>query len=198
MNVVTPRRSLDDLEARVGRRLAALLDDAGGPMDATVSARLRFAREQAVARAAAARRPAAVAEGVVRAGRLVLAGVPGGGDTGRSERWLRFGTLIPIVLLALGLLAVQEWHQRTQITAAAEVDLALLGDDLPPTAYADPGFVEFLKQPKEWIEERTADPETVEALEATLDAGSSESSEPSGAPADASGADAPAGEPTKP
>jgi hypothetical protein len=27
----------------------------------------------------------------------------------------------------------------------AEVDAALLTDDLPPSAYADPGFVQFLK-----------------------------------------------------
>ena len=27
----------------------------------------------------------------------------------------------------------------------AEVDAALLTDDLPPTAYTDPGFVHFLK-----------------------------------------------------
>jgi hypothetical protein len=169
VNDVTPRRSLDDLEARVGRRLAALLDDAGDPMDATVSARLRFAREQAVARAVAARRPAALADGAVRAGRMVLAGVPGGGDTDRAERWLRLGTLIPIALLALGLLAVQEWHQRTQITAAAEVDLALLGDDLPPTAYADPGFLEFLKQPKEWIEEPAAEAATTDSEAEVVD-----------------------------
>jgi hypothetical protein len=29
----------------------------------------------------------------------------------------------------------------------AEVDAALLTDDLPPTAYTDPGFVHFLKLP---------------------------------------------------
>jgi hypothetical protein len=27
----------------------------------------------------------------------------------------------------------------------AEVDTALLTDDLPPSAYADPGFVQFLR-----------------------------------------------------
>ena len=32
---------------------------------------------------------------------------------------------------------------------AAEIDALLLSDDLPPGAYADPGFVEFLKKPRE-------------------------------------------------
>jgi hypothetical protein len=35
-----------------------------------------------------------------------------------------------------------------QIQAAAEVDAVLLADDLPPEAYADPGFGEFLKLPQ--------------------------------------------------
>jgi hypothetical protein len=153
VNDVTLRRSDPDLEARVARRLAALLNDAGGPLDATVTARLRFAREQAVARAAAARRMGKAESVSVQAGgQGVLAGGPGGGPD-RSERWFRLSTLIPLAVLAIGLLAVQEWHLHSQITAAAEVDLALLGDDLPPKAYADPGFVEFLKQPKEWVEE---------------------------------------------
>jgi hypothetical protein len=29
----------------------------------------------------------------------------------------------------------------------AEIDSALLIDDLPPAAYADPGFLQFLKNP---------------------------------------------------
>jgi hypothetical protein len=151
VNDVTPGRARADVEARVARRLAALLDDAGGPLEATVSARLRFAREQALARVSAARRVAALAPETVGAGQLALAGLPAGLE--RSERWFRWSTLIPLLLLVVGLLAVQEWHLHTQITAAAEVDLALLGDDLPPSAYSDPGFVEFLKQPKEWRDE---------------------------------------------
>jgi hypothetical protein len=31
----------------------------------------------------------------------------------------------------------------------AEFDQALLTDDLPPAAYADPGFVQFLKSSRE-------------------------------------------------
>lgn len=151
MNDVTPRRARADVEARVARHLASLLNDAGGPLDATVSARLRFAREQALARVAGARR-LATAAGPVAASQLVLAGVPGGG-LDRAERWFRWSTLVPLVLLVIGLLAIQEWHLHTQITAAAEIDLALLGDDLPPSAYSDPGFVEFLKQPREWRDE---------------------------------------------
>ena len=33
-----------------------------------------------------------------------------------------------------------------QIRDAAEVDSALLADDLPPEAYSDPGFAEYLEK----------------------------------------------------
>ena len=37
--------------------------------------------------------------------------------------------------------------RRRQVVAAAEIDAALLTDDLPPDAYSDPGFAEFLRSP---------------------------------------------------
>jgi hypothetical protein len=42
---------------------------------------------------------------------------------------------------------IQRLHNDSQISAAAEIDASLLADDLPPSAYSDPGFVEFLKAP---------------------------------------------------
>ena len=49
--------------------------------------------------------------------------------------------------LLVGLVMIQRWQTTAQISVAAEVDAALLADDLPPTAYRDAGFVEFLKTP---------------------------------------------------
>jgi hypothetical protein len=46
----------------------------------------------------------------------------------------------------LGFVAIQDTLMEHQIQAAAEVDAALLSDDLPPQAYADPGFAEFLRR----------------------------------------------------
>ena len=53
--------------------------------------------------------------------------------------------IVPMVALVGGLYLIGHFHAREQIAAAAEVDAALLADDLPPAAYSDPGFVEFLK-----------------------------------------------------
>jgi hypothetical protein len=46
------------------------------------------------------------------------------------------------------LIGIDELNLTQRIEAAAEVDAALLADDLPPTAYTDPAFAEFIKQPQ--------------------------------------------------
>jgi hypothetical protein len=55
--------------------------------------------------------------------------------------------LLPLVVLLLGFAGVDYFAEREQVLAAAEIDAQLLADDLPPAAYADPGFVEFLRSP---------------------------------------------------
>jgi hypothetical protein len=56
---------------------------------------------------------------------------------------------LPLVLLVGGLVLIQERQYQQQIETAAEIDTALLSDNLPPDAYSDPGFVEFLRSPQE-------------------------------------------------
>ncbi len=65
----------------------------------------------------------------------------------RSAWWLRLASVLPLVALVGGLVLIQDSQIRSQISVAAEVDEALLGDDLPINAYRDPGFTEFLKAP---------------------------------------------------
>lgn len=145
MNSTTTHSSADaaSIEARFGLRIGALLNEQAQRTPHDVSERLRVAREQAVARARAARLATATAsapsEVVVGKGRSAL--------LGRQPGWLfRFASVMPLVVLIAGLIAIDEWHDRQQIEAAADVDTALLADELPPDAYSDAGFVEFLKQ----------------------------------------------------
>ena len=56
-------------------------------------------------------------------------------------------SLLPLGLLVAALLAIHELNDSELISATAEVDAALLADVVPPDAYADPGFAEFLNQP---------------------------------------------------
>jgi Protein of unknown function (DUF3619) len=123
------------VEARLGTRLAGALSLASQTLPPGVDERLRVAREQAVARAAA-RQDA------------VVVGVGGGGAAllGRMASWWpRFGAMLPAVVLAVGALTLADLKEREDVSVAVEIDTALLADDLPPEAYADPGFVAFLK-----------------------------------------------------
>lgn len=134
----------DRLMARFGRRVAAALSEqqARQPRH-DIDERLRFAREQALARAREARRlSSAPALALGGAGAATL--VAGSGDDD-APWWLRLSSLLPLAVLLAGLLLIDHHYTRSQIEAAAEVDAALLADDLPPEAYSDPGFVEYLK-----------------------------------------------------
>ncbi len=56
------------------------------------------------------------------------------------------GALAAALLLAFGLVTLQHFQNERLIRATADIDTALLLDDLPPAAYADPGFARYLKQ----------------------------------------------------
>jgi hypothetical protein len=128
------------LESRYALRLVARLNAQADGLPVDVQERLRFARQQALARACEAR-GAAVAEavGVSNAGALLL---------GSFVPWMqRAASVLPLLLLIGGLLLIQQWSSRERVLAAAEVDTLLLADTLPPSAYGDPGFAEFLRTP---------------------------------------------------
>jgi len=129
---------LDGLEARVALRVAQRLDEAANQLPHDINERLRIAREQAVARARLARRSALAPAVVGRAGGAAVLGGP-------PSMWLRMASLLPLLVLAAGLVLIQEHRDLEQIAVAAEIDAALLTDELPPNAYGDPGFAEFLR-----------------------------------------------------
>ena len=138
--------AFDALHARFGLRVAARLSELNRELPHDVSERLRFAREQALERARLARR-AEVAASVQSAGTGAAALVAMSGP--RSNWWVKVAALLPLVALVGGFLLIQHIHLHSQIAAAAEIDAALLADDVPPAAYSDPGFVEFLKVPRD-------------------------------------------------
>lgn len=122
-----------------GRRVAARLDTATADLPRDISERLRAAREQALAhRKAPALQPA---RPVIAAGngQAALRGPD------RIRPWQRVALALPLVALVAGLVAIQVVQDERRASEVAEVDAALLTDDLPPAAWADPGFVQFLK-----------------------------------------------------
>jgi hypothetical protein len=141
------RRDGEALQARFGLRVAARLSENAANAPHDVSERLRFARESALARARELRTSAVAqaAPSIQRAGGGIAALSFGGG----TPWWLKLASFAPLVMLIVGLTAIEKVHDRVQIAAAAEIDSALLADSLPPDAYRDAGFVEFLKTSQE-------------------------------------------------
>ncbi|MEX8495604.1 DUF3619 family protein, partial [Sphaerotilus sp.] len=145
-------------EARFALRLTARLEVGAQSLPHDIGERLRVARMQALAQArhhqaVANKRPQAeAAPGIsivgidARTGTATLGRM---GGPGESVWWSRLGWLVPTLVLALGLAGLGEWESREQISRAAQIDTELLGDDLPPAAYLDEGFSEFLRQPPE-------------------------------------------------
>lgn len=124
---------------QIGFKLAAHLSNASTDLPYEVSERLRAARVQAVAkRKMATTRSAAAVVSTGGSAALLF------GDEGQSW-WNRLVSAVPLVVLAVGLVSINMVQNESRADEVAEVDSALLTDDLPPSAYADPGFVHFLK-----------------------------------------------------
>jgi hypothetical protein len=63
-----------------------------------------------------------------------------------APRWWRATfAVIPALVVVIGLLAISVWSDFDAADETADVDLAVLTDDLPISAYADRGFGIYLK-----------------------------------------------------
>lgn len=130
----------DILQDRFALKAASYLSAGAADMPYEISERLRAARVQAVS---------ARKLGQARtAGNLVSMGgsaaLTWGSDDGLNW-WSRVGSVLPLIVLVVGLLAINSVQNDNRAQEVAEVDSALLTDELPPAAFADPGFIQFLK-----------------------------------------------------
>ena len=123
---------------RFGLQVAARLSDAADELPYDISERLRAARTRALSQ----RRSAAqTASSVTRSGSAATLTF----GTEHLNWWDRVAAAAPLLALVLGLVAINVIQNDKRANEIAEIDAALLTDDLPPAAYADPGFTQFLK-----------------------------------------------------
>lgn len=125
-----------DLEG-FGLLIASRLSEATDDLSHDISERLRAARVRAVG----ARRVVSIKAAPYASasnGTLLMGNERLGG-------WGRLAATAPLVALVLGLVFISIIQDDNQANELAEIDSALLTDDLPPSAYADPGFTVFLK-----------------------------------------------------
>ena len=128
---------------RFGQQLVSRLSEGSLQLGHDVSERLRVARQQALT----LRKQPALSRASVRAGAVVNNGnsatLAAGGD--EPGLWGRIASFLPLIVLVVGLVGIHVVQNDRRAKEVAEVDAALLTDDLPPHAYTDPGFAQFLK-----------------------------------------------------
>ena len=146
MNTNYSQQHTDTLHNRFGLRVAARLSAGAEALPHDIGERLRAAREQALARR---RHPVALvrqraASAVSRSGDTATLGL---GDDGLGF-WGRLASGMLVLVVAAGLVTINLVQDDDRTAEVAELDAALLTDDLPPEAYADPGFLQYLKSSK--------------------------------------------------
>ena len=143
MNTNYRQLHTETLQNRFGLRVAARLSAGTEGLPHDIGERLRVAREQAVARR---KQPAAVLRqrAAMAASRNGNTATLSFGDDGLGF-WGRLTSAALVLVMAAGLIAINVIQDDDRTMEVADLDAALLTDDLPPEAYADPGFLQYLK-----------------------------------------------------
>ena len=130
---------LNNFQNRFGKKIAARLSEATDQIPHDISERLRFARMQALAKhhvMAQEAVPAMAISGGVASLQM------GGGD---SSLWVRIASILPLLALIAGIMTIAVISEDDRTNDIAQIDSELLTDELPPAAYTDPGFAQFLR-----------------------------------------------------
>ena len=131
---------VDVLQERFAFKTVSYLSASTSELPHDISERLRVARVQAVAKRKVAK--IQTASNTVNLGGS--AAITWGSSDGLGW-WGRIGSVMPLIALVVGLLTINSIQNDNRTQEIAEVDAALLTDDLPPAAFSDPGFLQFLK-----------------------------------------------------
>jgi hypothetical protein len=138
MNTLANNQQLANTDA-LGRVIAARLSEGAETLPHDISERLKAARAQALARRRIVSLQVA-SDVAVSGGELALN--MGGREDGL---WNRIASVLPLLVLIAGLIFIAVMQDELRAREVAEVDAELLTDELPPSAYVDPGFAQYLR-----------------------------------------------------
>jgi len=140
MNSHTLRSSEYD-EDTFGKRITTRLAQSEDQLPHDITERLRAARVQAVEK----RKQMLLQSSAI----LFRHGHPDsltmGQAGGHSSWWNKLGAAGLLLVLAAGLMVINVIQDELGAQELADIDTAILTDDLPPAAYLDAGFAQFLK-----------------------------------------------------
>jgi len=142
--------ALETNEKSFVRELRRALDESAASLPAAHTDRLAAARRVALARKKAEPQfVRASARSLAAAGVAGAAGAAGGFGAAsdaprRRSRLARFALAWPLAALVAGLFAIAYVEDQQRTAELADIDAAMLSDDLPLTAYLDHGFNAYL------------------------------------------------------
>ena len=132
--------SAKQAQDQLGKRLTKMLDD-NAPLSYEVTERLRAARTRALSLRRIAQPQLQTSEEIQIKNGFALLKFPS-----QIQLFFQtFGSIIPLIGLVAGLVLINEFHNDQSALELGEIDSALLTDDLPPNAFTDPSFLDYLK-----------------------------------------------------
>ncbi len=135
----THQMSAMSAEDRFGQRFAARLSDASDDLPHEISERLKAARMVALSKRNILKME--TASGAISLGQTAALHL--GGE--KFNWWGRMAALVPLIALVVGLMTIKLLQDEFLVDEIASVDAELLTDELPPAAYTDPGFTQYLR-----------------------------------------------------
>lgn len=131
-------------EQQFALQLRKTLDASVEHLPYRVTHRLEVAREAALTRMTGPRSGHEVTPPAAVVGASAPSG-PGPTAIARPFWWRAMVAGLPVVFVGFGLVAISIWQEFDAADETAAVDLALLTDDLPISAYADRGFGVYIR-----------------------------------------------------
>ena len=139
-------------EQRIAQLAREALDESAEHLPWRVTHRLATAREAALARLPKQAQVAVPMPATAHAAHAIVVAAPAGGrsSAGSPDGRRRFGlglaaVIVPVAIVAAVLYGISEWDSRLRADDIADVDAAVLVDEVPISAYADRGFGVFLR-----------------------------------------------------
>lgn len=138
MKQITSQHSDQQLADAMGRLIAHRLQTGIDDLPRDITERLKVSRIQALAHQKKTVQTTHVVLG--RTGEVSLRM-----GRGLSNFMTQLGSWLPLLVLVTGMIVISIAQDDMHTQELADVDAELLTDALPPAAYSDPGFAQFLR-----------------------------------------------------
>ncbi len=133
-----------DIQEAVARAITSRLNESANALPHDISERLKVARMQALAKRKLVAEAASENVVIAQAGQATM------GMRSGFRNWMtQLGSWLPLLALITGMVVIGIAQDDWTAQEIADVDTELLTDALPPAAYTDPGFAQFLRNNQE-------------------------------------------------